>query len=450
MLNSTNNLNVYPNFNSFNNYDNKPTQNTNAGLIAQTKPDTFEKSIPAAAPIPGATPAPAVSPEVISRASDVSAENSSKKQVNPDKTKPIIGGIFAAAGVILGGIFLHKKLNADKLKEQVQKILPEHIDFTAAATKDEAVKFGNQILGIKNYIGFEDGDVKVLNWINEGLVNINNKTKGKAQMPPSIFYDANTFTETIGENALAAAVPVSDSDKYADTIGNSILAINKKWFGNPAESIKEVIDANIKTNVMKKTESGYELAEIFMKNDTLTGLLDKFENGALDFDGQILLFDTLRKYRMVLTSLVKSPLNTYKQIASGKEGIKTMEAMPHDKQKATILKILNSPKFNVKIDVHNLKTPFETIYHEMGHIQDKVERVAAKGKFNSPSEYPAALKEWLDNCSNMEIANSVSVYAASGPGEFIAETFAKVMNGAKISDAAKQLYLKLNGPDMIF
>ncbi len=52
----------------------------------------------------------------------------------------------------------------------------------------------------------------------------------------------------------------------------------------------------------------------------------------------------------------------------------------------------------------------------------------------------------MDNAENMQLANSVSLYSTDGPGEFVAEVFARTLNGAKFPKAVMDLYKKLNGP----
>ncbi len=414
----------------FNNFYSAKTQSPQAFSSVQTQPvlnetktDTFENSSTAAI-----------------------AENPSKN----NKAKIIIGAVAAAAALAIGGIFLHKKMNAADAVDKIKKVLPEHIDFTPAKNVKEAEKFGQEVLGIKNYVGFESKDTNVLNWINEGFVNVNNTAKGKAKMPETVLYDEKVFSKLDGALAVAVSSSVMEKYKYNNRLGSSILAVNKKWFDNPVESLKHRIDKNIKGGFLKKTENGYGLCNLFVKDDSLLEQLSKLEKGELNnFNEQILLFDTLGKYHTSLTSVVNSPLNTYKQLVSDEDAIKAFKNLSYDKQRSAIIDAINSHNFDVKISVYHPNTPFSTIYHEMGHLQDTVERVPAKEKFKNPDEYPAALKEWLENSSNIDAANSISLYAASGPGEFIAETFAKIVNGSKIPDEAKELYLKLNGPSMI-
>lgn len=103
----------------------------------------------------------------------------------------------------------------------------------------------------------------------------------------------------------------------------------------------------------------------------------------------------------------------------------------------------------LKLTIRNFDktTPFSTIYHEMGHLQDMKPRCNAKHKYGYDySKYPQELKDWVDNEENIRIANKVSSYSTYGPGEFIAETFAKLIEGKKPSQEVMDLYRKLEGP----
>ena len=112
-----------------------------------------------------------------------------QKPIEPVKKidkKKLTAGIMAGIGItalVVGGILYH---NSKAIKK-----LCEHIDFKKAQTLDEAIKFGKDNLGIEKYSGFEQKDVDIVNWINEGLVNVNNKFKGKAKMPKVIKYTSN-------------------------------------------------------------------------------------------------------------------------------------------------------------------------------------------------------------------------------------------------------------------
>lgn len=73
---------------------------------------------------------------------------------------------------------LFKKWNP----KQVKKLAP-HIDFIKADKVDDAVKFAKDNFGITLDV---KGQLKTANWINESLVNLSNKTKGKVLLPKKI------------------------------------------------------------------------------------------------------------------------------------------------------------------------------------------------------------------------------------------------------------------------
>lgn len=76
-------------------------------------------------------------------------------------------------------------LTKGKLGSSSIKQLTEHIDFQKANTIEEAKAFAKNNLGVK--LKFED--VEMANYVNEALVTINNRTKGRSIMPNSVFVD---------------------------------------------------------------------------------------------------------------------------------------------------------------------------------------------------------------------------------------------------------------------
>ncbi len=76
----------------------------------------------------------------------------------------------------------------------------QHIRFEEAKTFDEAIEFGRQTFGIKKYKGFEKEDLDVINWVNEGLVHVNNAAKGNISVPNEIEYKEldNSLSAAIG------------------------------------------------------------------------------------------------------------------------------------------------------------------------------------------------------------------------------------------------------------
>ena len=99
------------------------------------------------------------------------------KKTGISATKKIAGSILGF-GVITAGVLLFKRLNPTPVKQ-----LAEHIQFVRADKIEDAIKFAQENLGVKLDI---KGQLKTANWINESLVNLVNKTKGKVLLPKTI------------------------------------------------------------------------------------------------------------------------------------------------------------------------------------------------------------------------------------------------------------------------
>lgn len=57
-------------------------------------------------------------------------------------------------------------------------------------------------------------------------------------------------------------------------------------------------------------------------------------------------------------------------------------------------------------------------------------------------------KEFVESPEEQFIASTVSNYAKHSPLEFVAEVYARIMNGHKFSDDVMKLYEKYKGPKL--
>ncbi len=111
------------------------------------------------------------------------ATSSIQKEKAINKKKLAVG-IMTGAGIsalVVGGLLYKQKLDSTKFTK-----LAENIEFKPAQTIEEAIAFGKQNLGIKKYKGFNSDDIKIINWVNEGMTNASNKGKGKFVMPQKV------------------------------------------------------------------------------------------------------------------------------------------------------------------------------------------------------------------------------------------------------------------------
>ncbi len=353
-----------------------------------------------------------------------------------------VGAIAIAIGLISKG----------RVSEAKQ--LAEHIDFIEAKTIADAIKFGKEKLGIHSYKGFEEKDIDVINWVNKGFVNTSNKMKGKLRLPRQVVYDE----KYLGENTTAGVV--SDKGLFYGWFG-----INKRIFNNLNKSIDETL-ANLEKNEVlsiKMLDNGNMQFKtgLFSAEDLkpLFKQLFNYKNGNItSFNDKLRLYYDLEQLCIEHNSAFKSPLSKIRKLVANKEAkaifekdgiltdLRKIEKLSTKEQLKILDDMWNHPQVEFKLK-HQSGDIYNTIYHEMGHLQDVVPRVAAAGKFKSENDYPNELKEWLENEKIQQIASEVSGYAATGPGEFIAETFAEMVSGRrKLSNEVMTLYRKMNGP----
>lgn len=221
------------------------------------------------------------------------------------------------------------------------------------------------------------------------------------------------------------------------------------------------------SNFISVTQDGknfkYKYSHLF-DGESIKPLLQqiaKYKSGKLTtLKDKALLYNYLGSFSDTLHSIMDSPLHNIKSIieTKGLKEICELNNIPTDLEKikllplkeqqqilSNILKVSNK-KITISFQMKDV-SPFTTVYHELGHLQDMKPRCLTTDKFNNEYEYyPKELKEWVDNSEYMQIASRVSAYSTHGPGEFIAETFAKLMDGAKLPDEVISLYKKLEGP----
>lgn len=331
------------------------------------------------------------------------------------------------------------------------KKLAEHIDFKKAETIEEAINFGKKNLGIKKYIGFQSNDVELLNWINEGLVNVSNKMKGKAKMPKGVGCYGKCNDGTL------AGITKEEGTKFP-----KFLVVNKKVFNNIDNKIDEQLNWLKEEDIIVDKGGGLFDFNGLLDCDSTSRLvteIGKYKNGEFKtLNEKINFYESIKVLEDTINAVNEAPLNIIKKLLKNekilegmkKEGFMTnldeIKKLSKDEQTALLGKVHEKIGFSVAYDV-NARDSFHTIYHEMGHLQDTVKRVEAESFFNyEHSKYPKELNNWLEDDKKMQLASRISPYACAGPGEFIAETFALLVKGEKVADDIMGLYKELNGP----
>ena len=324
-------------------------------------------------------------------------------------------------GAVLGGIAAGAFLIAAAIKRgryAPLKNLPEHINFTKATSYEDAIKFGQETFGIKSYQGFGAKDLDVLNWFNEGLTNVSNAMKGKnVRVPKNVVYSTE-----LGKETIAAVIP--------DGIFAGRFEINKNLFRNIDNYVEDCIKD---VDFLKKPAKNDFIAKL--------KLIGCHQNISSELRRRVYYPET------VLLEILNNPelMEKAKKVGINID-VKAFNKLPDEKAKYNFVsKLKDKLGYNPQVDLN--PNPYRNIYHEMGHLQDIVPRCPTTVDFNfKSSEYPKALKEWVNNKINQRIAINVSDYSTCGPGEFIAETFAGLVSGKKYPQEVLDLYKKLQGP----
>ena len=423
-----------------------------------------------------------------------SVEISSKKKGLSNGAKWGIGIGTLAAVVGIGIAFVskahknHKALvdNIEKLCDEklVLSNLPEKIEWKAAKTLDEAMKFTKETLGIKEVD--KNFTLEALNDTNACITDICNLHKGKLYMPTALEY-----TDSLNENMLACV--------YKDVRNKDFgkMSINKRYFDKDylIKELKEGLYRGNGEKCFSKSKDEYVarfesngLHPYFDKN--FTEYLDKYYNDSnkLSLDELRTIHTTLKHMNEAVRMPKNYPMTMLKdmQIEFEKNGIKVsieeFSKLSNEEQSKFLIDALRKLKEKgeykfVKVRRH---FPDETIYHEMGHLQDygkNLKEVFSKSykdlnsnaidnRFGSitsnanikslwetdkekfKKNYPD-LYEFLTNQETQELAGRVSTYAKSGIGEFIAEYYqlmAQVRKyGGTMAEDVEALYKKYNG-----
>lgn len=419
----------------------------------------------------------------------------------------VIGGLAAVAVCFAK----HQTNRLTKLyNEKMQLVnLAEKIDFKEAKTVEEGIKFAKDVLKISEVDS--NFTLDAINYANRGFVDVSNANKGKLFIPKKMLY------KDLKEDTLAHVIKNVESENFGE------FAINKKFFDD--KKINEIINKSLfyedKTQIFKfnsdckiktylyngipiiPSKDVEKLIEKYYKNPNELNINDKrllcwsLNNG---FDKLYAKFeryplDTIKKHQQYFEKELNININI---VDLAKKTTKEQEEILENWTNE-IFKKKNSSKITVKMDLYS---PTETIYHEMGHLQDfaknlkeldlkhwkfslseiwkEADKNVKEGhpfKRNNSAEIehvdnrwggltysgykelfekdPAKFKkrypdlyEFLTNQEYQQTAGKVSDYAQTSIGEFIADTYAKMVRGDKIPDDVMKLYEKYNGPKL--
>jgi hypothetical protein len=367
-----------------------------------------------------------------------------KEGMSTGKKAAICLGVAAGAAAVIA-LVLKGRIGA--AKEEVIK-LAEHVQFKKAKTLDEAAQFAKTHFGIKKY---DVDDLSVANWINKGLVKVNNKTKGQAVMPKEVKYEV-----------------MKDARVFAAVNQYGRLHVNKTVFTGLDEKINIMMKVFNGWDFINKTESKTTMRTLFHNphKKYLNWYFRLWEKGKLkDVTAKQTLLKLMGNHFTLHDNLLNNtPEKVIAHIYQSGKQIKNLtfkEAMSLSKEEMRKYAAMHARVVQKNGNILHFNTCFagkfvgaeREIYHELGHLHhDKVYEKAitqmnhAEAYTKNKKEVPQIVKDFLASKEEQEIAAKVSEYAKTSPGEFVAETYSYLIAGEKFSDKVMNLYKKYGGP----
>lgn len=384
---------------------------------------------------------------------DEFVKKENKKGLSTNQKIGIGAGILAFASLIAAAIFT-------KGKTLEPANFAEHIDFVKANTIDEAVNFAKQNFNINT---FDFGnDLEMANLVNEGLVNINNRFKGKANIVKNLrFATADEIAKHTKSDGRAAIAWCNSFNQKGD---NNHITFNKDYIDN-AQTLFQKLLEQLKINPKVENNQilgGYIAGADRNTHNQILSLCDKMLTKPEEFSR----FDALQgimlcdDYVQSLKYFDKNKLSILQnKILNDKDSIDILKAN-NISVNFEDYKNLKDEELNPKlkeilgllVDVNPVtdtatvrgNSKFDVIYHEMGHhlhaMNTSVKDILWGRLSNKQTE------KFIANETKQQTASKISWYAQTNPKEFVAECFNALCSGRKLPDDAMELYEYYKGP----
>lgn len=321
------------------------------------------------------------------------------------------------------------------------------VDFKKAQTFQEAQDFGYNKFWIIKYVGFDDNTVDIMNYINEALVSAQNAHQTTLRMP-----------EFVDLRDLGTSLAKITNRAYSTLFLNSTIYSPDKI----DDEIFRLFDAMTDDGVILNSKDGSIINPLLSNEEAdefFKGVSYKLNSDftALSYDEKIDFYSDLRKIYERTSSLNHFPKYVIiKLLEAGcwgeikEDKIKSFEqSFMADKERSNFKQLFEflESEGKAKTDFVLDLSKFNTIYHELGHLQsNRFDHCPAIYNYRNPKDYIPGLVDWLSDKEKMRAAFKVSPYACSGIGEFIAESYAWLLQGKELPKEALFLYNKLHGP----
>lgn len=334
-------------------------------------------------------------PQLTQQPDTVSLSNKNKKEGLSSGAKWGLGALAVAGVATLAYVLSKGKVGS----KQTQQII-EQVEFKPAKTIEEAKKFAQEEFDV-TYNKIED--LGAMNFFNEWLTGVHNKCNiiDKSSYPKFI-----SNTNALEDNALFCLC--DDTLKYGNKEGY-VMGVNMSIIKDFGKSIDRwIYDSGV---ITKNKEGKF----VIISNAYDTGFVRGLVKRMNEYNSNTTTFK--EKNRIILD----------------------------------IMGIQDGKIINGKIqEVHY--NDFHCLNHELGHLRhqeciDTYKQMKKIEEFQKQGEQISDItKEFVTNAQIQETARKVSDYATESPLEFVAETFAQLMEDKKLPDDVMTLYKKYGGP----
>lgn len=375
-----------------------------------------------------------------------------KKKLSTGQKIGIGAGVLAFCGIVASAILTKgKTLQPANFKE--------YIEFTKANTMEEAIEFAKKNFGIRTF-DFGD-DLEFANWVNEGLVNINNRFKGKANIVKNLRFatpeeiakqpKAYALCNSLNYHSDDASILFNKNlidkakDKFQSSLHNIIhlekLENNEITYDYFLGGDKQLLD-----KILKLGRKMLEQPEEFSRFDALNGitLFQDYMHSYVTFSKNKLsilknkIFTNDASVTILKNNGISVNIDDYSRLDEKELTKKTKE----------ILNILDESNINLNFGTapHRIAdNKFEIIYHEMGHhlhgMNTSMFDTSFWGRLSKKAK-----KLFRNDSGKQKIALAVSPYAATNPREFVAECFCALCCGRKLPEDVMKMYEYYKGP----
>ena len=370
-------------------------------------------------------------------------EKKEEKKLSTGQKLGIGAGILAFGGIVAAAIL-------SKGKTLKPANFAEHIDFKPAQTMEEAVEFAKKNFGIQNFN--LENDLEMANWVNQGLVNINNRFKGKANMPKNVIFDEKYFTRK--PNAAA----------YCSGNGRTI-AFNKEYF---SDKLITKVKHNLELIFPEYNPEKHEFKNLVVHGEdtTIKNKLAEDYFRMLEKPNEYTRFDAMNAHFLLddyvasIKFSEKNPVYWIKKCAENEKVKKLLENNGIDLSVEKFNKLSKDEQEEFMTKFHSLlienniqlvghashrgNSKFDILYHEMGHLLHKMNTSLKErfwGRLSGKAE-----KAFLADSDKLKTAGKISWYAQTNPYEFVAECFNVLCAGRKLPDDVMKLYEYYKGP----